>query len=82
MKRWILLAAALCVLTVPTAQAGKLYVHVGFAFTFHNNGIYSADAAYDYDIFDFRTANVYGVATLNGSGQPSQYFGPHHGQSS
>jgi len=76
MKRWISFAAALCVLTVPAAQAGQLYVHADAQFVFHNDGIYFADAHYDYDIFDFRTANVYGVATLNGSGQPSQYFGP------
>jgi len=75
-KRWILVTAALFVLAAPATQAGQLYVHVGFQFSFHNDGIYYADAYYDYDIFDFFTANVWGVATLNGSGQASQYFGP------
>jgi hypothetical protein len=74
-KRWIL-AAALCVLAVPDSQAGALYVQVGASFTFQNNLSYNADAWYDYDFFDLHTANVWGAATLNGSGQPSQYFGP------
>lgn len=76
MKRYALvIAAALCLLT-RTAQAGRLYVSADFQFTFHNDLTYFADAHYDYDIFDFVTAHIYGVATLNGSGQPSQYFGP------
>lgn len=74
MKRLILLAAILCVLIVPAAQAGQVYVHVSFMFTFHNDGLYAADAAYDYDMWEFFTTTVWGVATLNGSGQASQYF--------
>jgi hypothetical protein len=76
MKRVTLLAVALCLFVLPAAQAGVLYVRVTFIFTFHNNITYTADAWYDYDMWDFRTANVYGVATLNGSDQASQYFGP------
>jgi|GEM_PF-6781486 len=76
MKRLILLAIALCMFVVPAAHAGVLYVQVTFIFTFHNNLTYTAEAWYDYDMWDFRAANVYGVATLNGSNQASQYFGP------
>jgi hypothetical protein len=76
MKRWILLAATLYVFIVPMAHAGQLYVQVDAHVAFENHVSYSAGAHYDYDIFDFRTANVWGVALLNGSGQASQYFGP------
>ena len=76
MKRWTFIAAALCVLVAPIAEAGRLYVQVGVMFTFRNNLSYNADAWYEYDFFDFRTAYVWGYAALNGSGVPAMYFGP------
>jgi uncharacterized repeat protein (TIGR02543 family) len=75
MKRF-LLAVALFLTVLPAAQAGVLYVQVGYVFDYQNHLTYSAEASYDYDFLDIQTANVYGIAHLNGTDEASQYFGP------